>query len=80
MVLLGIALGMRLEGGRPPASVSVLVVGGLLALYVALLRLADLLGADFASAFPAGAFVWTGVVEAGAAAVLSGRRRRRSPR
>ncbi|MEA2295321.1 MAG: hypothetical protein QOE86_2960 [Solirubrobacteraceae bacterium] len=74
-VLLWLALRIRLEGGRPPASVSVLAVSGLLVLYVALLRLADLLGADFSgSTFPAGAFAWTGVVEAGAAAYVAARR------
>lgn len=74
-LLLGLVLGIRTGGGRPPASVSVLIVAGLLLLYVALLRLADLLGAEFSGAeFPAGAFLWTGVVEALAAAVLSLRR------
>jgi hypothetical protein len=75
VVLLGLAVGIRTDGGRPPSSVSVLVVGGLAALYVALLRLADVLGADFSgSDFPAGAFLWTGVVEALVAAVMSARR------
>jgi hypothetical protein len=72
--LLWLALQARLEGGRPPAYQSVLLVCGLLALYVALLRLADVLGADFQQGFPAGAFVWTGIAEAGAAAYVSARR------
>ncbi len=74
-LLLWLALGIRPGSGRPPASVSVLVVGGLLVLYVALLRLADLLGATFdGGTLPAGAFAWTGVVEAGAAAFVAARR------
>src|SRR4051794_9557745 len=74
-LLLGLAVGMPTDGGRPPSSISVLVVGGLLALYVALLRLADVLGAEFSgSGFPGGAFLWTGVVEAVAAAIISARR------
>jgi hypothetical protein len=75
LLLLGLALGMPTGGGRPPSSISVLVVGGLLALYVALLRLADVLGAEFSgSDFPGGAFLWTGVVEAVAAAIIAARR------
>ena len=67
--LLWLGLQARLEGGRPPAYQSVLVVCGLLALYVALLRLADVLGADFGGTdFPAGALAWTALVEAGVAA------------
>jgi hypothetical protein len=75
LLLLGVALGIRTGGGRPPAPVSILVVGGLLALWVGLLRLADVLGAEFAGAeIPAGAFLWTSVVEAVAAGVISARR------
>jgi hypothetical protein len=48
----------------------VLLVTGLLALYGALLRLADLLGADF-SPLPSGALTWTGLVVAGVAAWAS---------
>ena len=45
--ILGIGLQAPTEGGRPPAYQSVLLVTGLLMLYVALLRLADALGAEF---------------------------------
>ena len=48
-VVLGVGLQARAEEGRPPAYQSVLLVTGLLLLYGALLRLADLLGADFAA-------------------------------
>ena len=73
--LLWLGLQARLEGGRPPAYQSVLVVCGLLVLYVALLRLADVLGADFGGTdFPAGALAWTALVEAGVAAAASARR------
>jgi hypothetical protein len=75
-VLLWLALQARREGGAPPAHQSVLAVCGLLALYVALLRLADVLGADLGGArLPAGAFLWTSAVEAGVAAYVSVRRR-----
>src|SRR4051794_16965958 len=53
------ALGMQVrQEGRPYAFQSVLLVCGLLLLYPALLRLADVLGADFAD-LPTGALVWT---------------------
>ena len=63
------ALGLQApnEDGRPPAYQSVLLVTGLLLLYPALLRLADVLGADLAPGFPAGELTWTSVIEAGAA-------------
>ena len=44
-----------------------LLVCGLLLLEVALLELADVLGADFQGDFPAGAFVWTSLLLCGAA-------------
>jgi hypothetical protein len=73
--LLWLALQARLEGGRPPAAISVLLIAGLLALYAALLRLADLLGADFLGSEPPwGAFAWTGLLEAAAAAFVALRR------
>lgn len=73
--LLWLGLQARLEGGRPPAYQSVLVVCGLLASWLALLRLADVLGADFSGLdVPAGAFLWTGLVQAGIAAAASARR------
>ena len=48
------ALGLQApnEGGRPPAYQSVLLVTGLLLLYPALLRLADVPGADLTTASP----------------------------
>jgi hypothetical protein len=66
----GVTLGIGLqaaEPGRPRAYQSVLLVTGLLALYGALLRLADVLGADFGGDVPAGAFVWTSLLLAGVA-------------
>src|SRR5215208_206200 len=73
-VLLGLGLQAPNEGGRPPAYQSVLLVCGLLLSYVALLRLADALGADFSSG-AAGAFVWTGVVESVVAGWVAAYRR-----
>lgn len=64
-VLLWLALGTRPAGGPPEAHESVLLVCGLLALAVGLLRLADVLGADFSGdTAPSGAFTWTFAVEA----------------
>ena len=61
------ALGVQVvQQGRPYAFQSVLLVCGLLLLFPALLTLADVLGADF-DEFPAGAFVWTSLLYAGAA-------------
>src|SRR5918997_869116 len=73
-LVLGLGLQARTEGGRPPAYQSVLLVTGLLLLYGALLRLADVLGADFGE-FPAGAFVWTSLVLCGTALYAAFRRR-----
>ena len=56
----------RLEGGRPAAYQSVLLVCGLLLLEGALLELANLLGADFGG-LPTGALVWTSLLLCGAA-------------
>jgi hypothetical protein len=64
--ILGLGLQAQLEGGRPAAYQSVLLVCGLLLLDGALLELAHVLGADFAG-FPAGAFVWTSLVLCGTA-------------
>ena len=66
-LILGLGLQARLEGGRPAAYQSVLLVCGLLLLEGALLELANLLGAEFADDFPAGAFVWTSLLLCGAA-------------
>ena len=72
-LLLWLALQARLEGGRPPAYLSALIVCGLVLLYLALLRLARLLGADF-EFLPTGTIAWTAALEAAAAAVLAVRR------
>jgi hypothetical protein len=71
------ALGLQApnEDGRPPAYQSVLLVTGLLLLYAALLRLADVLGAELDDGFPAGELTWVSLVEAGAA-LYAGLRRR----
>lgn len=75
VLLLWLGLQGSLEEQDPPAWVSVLLVAGLLALYAALLRLADLLGDPFGGdSFPAGTFVWTGLVEAGVAGFACRRR------
>jgi hypothetical protein len=67
-LILGLGLQAPLEGGRPAAYQSVLLVSGLLLLEGALLELANLLGADFfGDEFPAGAVVWTSLVLCGAA-------------
>jgi hypothetical protein len=61
------ALGVQVrQQGRPYAFQSVLLVCGLLLLYPALIRLADVLGADL-DQFPAGAVTWTSLVLAGLA-------------
>ncbi len=66
-LILGLGLQARLEGGRPAAYQSVLLVSGLLLLEGALLELAHVLGADFQDDFPAGAFVWTSLLLCAAA-------------
>src|SRR5829696_995109 len=72
-LLLWLALQARLEGGHPPAYLSALIVCGLLLLYLALLRLARVLGADF-EFLPTGTIAWTAALEAAAAAVFAARR------
>jgi hypothetical protein len=74
---LTLALGLQApnEGGRPPAYQSVLLVTGLLLLYPALLRLADVLGAELTAGFPAGELTWVSLVEAGVALYAALRRR-----
>jgi hypothetical protein len=66
-LILGLGLQAQLEGGRPAAYQSVLLVSGLLVLAGTLLELSHLLGADFDDNFPAGAFVWTSLLLCGAA-------------
>jgi hypothetical protein len=82
VLVLGVAGGLVLwlgvqapnEDGRPPAYQSVLLVCGLLTLWAALLRLADLLGADYRTG-AAGALVWTGLIEAAVAGWVAAFRR-----
>jgi hypothetical protein len=64
-----LALGLQApsEEGRPPAYQSVLLVTGLVLLGPALLRLADVLGADLDGGLPAGALTWTALAFAAAA-------------
>jgi hypothetical protein len=71
------ALGLQApnEDGRPPAYQSVLLVTGLVLIYPALLRLADVLGAELTDGFPAGELTWVSLVEAGAALYAAIRRR-----
>ena len=61
-----LGIGARFQGGAPAASQSVLLVTGLLLLALALVRLADVLGAGD-EGYPSGAFVWTSVLLGGAA-------------
>jgi hypothetical protein len=74
---LTLALGLQApnEGGRPPAYQSVLLVTGLLLLYAALLRLADVLGAELTDGFPAGELTWVSLLAMGAALYAGVRRR-----
>jgi hypothetical protein len=75
-VILALGLQAPTEGGRPPAYQSVLLVIGVLLLFPALLRLADVLGADLSeSGFPAGEFTWTSTIVAGVALYAALRKR-----
>jgi hypothetical protein len=74
-LILGLGLQAQLEGGRPAAYQSVLLVCGLLLLGGALLELANLLGADvLGDDFPAGTFVWTSLVLCAVALLTAVRR------
>lgn len=73
-VIGGLGLQARLEDGPPAAYQSVLLVTGLVLLAVALVRLADVLGAG-GEGYPAGAFVWGALLFAGAALFAALRRR-----
>ncbi|HVL95743.1 MAG TPA: hypothetical protein VM266_07765 [Solirubrobacteraceae bacterium] len=73
-LLLWLGVQARLEGGRPPAYQSVLLVCGLLLLYGALLRFADLVDDDFGLEFPDGWLAVTGLVQASVAAWVAVRR------
>src|SRR5215208_436932 len=74
VLLLWLTLQAPLEGGHPPAYQSALAVCGLLALYLALLRAARVLGADFDTFLPTATIAWTAAVEAAAAALVAVRR------
>jgi hypothetical protein len=71
-----LALGLQApnEEGRPPAYQSVLLVTGLLLLLPALLRLADVLGAENPDDFPAGELTWTLALVTGVALYAAVRR------
>jgi hypothetical protein len=73
-VILALGLQAPNEEGRPPVYQSVLLVTGLLLLFPALLRLADVLGAENPDDFPAGELTWTLLVVAGAALYAAVRR------
>lgn len=73
-LLLGLGVQARLEGGAPAAYQSVLLVTGLMLLAVALVRLADVLGAGD-DGYPAGAFVWGSLAFGGVALFLGARLR-----
>ena len=73
-IILALGLQAPNEDGRPPAYQSVLLVTGLLLLLPALLRLADVLGAEDPDRLPAGELTWTLLVVAGAALYAAVRR------
>jgi hypothetical protein len=73
-VILALGLQAPNEEGRPPAYQSVLLVTGLILLEAALLRLADVLGAEDPGDFPAGELTWTLAVVAGVALFAALRR------
>jgi hypothetical protein len=84
LIILAVAAGMILalglqaptEGGKPPAYQSVLLVTGLVLLFPALIRLADVLGADLSEdGFPAGEFTWISTIVAGVALYAAQRKR-----
>lgn len=75
-VILALGLQAPTEGGKPPAYQSVLLVTGLLLLFPALIRLADVLGADLSeSGLPAGELTWVSTIEAGVALYAARRKR-----
>jgi hypothetical protein len=74
LAFLWLALQGRHEGGPPHSHVSVLIVCGLLATAGALLRLADVLGADLGDGVPSGTLTWTGAALALKAAYVARRR------
>ncbi len=69
---LGLGLQAERDGGAPAPPQSVLLVCGVLLLWAALLRLADVLGADFGD-LPAATLVWTSLIVAAAAAFAAWR-------
>lgn len=73
-VLLWLAVGAPLEGGRPPAYQSVLIVAGLVNLVPGLVHMAEALGAELELGFPAGTGVWIAAVVALISGLLAARR------
>jgi hypothetical protein len=73
-VILALGLQAPNEDGNPPAYQSVLLITGLLLLEPALLRLADVLGAENPDDFPAGELTWTLAVVAAVALYAAIRR------
>lgn len=73
-LLLWLSVGAPLEGGRPPAYQSALLVCGVVTLVPALLHLADLLGADFEGSLNAGTGTWVSLVVCVGVGALAARR------
>jgi hypothetical protein len=74
LTFLWLALQGRHEGGPPHSHVSVLIVCGLAATALALIRLADVLGADLDDGISSGTLTWTSLALAAKAAYISARR------
>src|SRR5688500_9984857 len=72
-LFLWLAVGSPLEGGRPPAYQSVLIVCGLANLVPGLVHLADVLGAEL-DGLKAGTGTWVSAVLAAVAGVIAARR------
>lgn len=73
-LMLWLAVGAPLEGGRPPAYQSALIVCGLLLLVPALAHLADVLGVNFQDDPTAGTGVWMSAVFTAVGGALAVRR------
>lgn len=73
-LVLWLAVQAPLDAGRPRAHESALIVSGLALLAIALVRFAEVLGAEFRDLL-GGPTIWTAALEAGAAAAIAARRR-----
>ena len=73
-LLLWLSVGNPLEGGRPPAYQSVLIVCGIVTLVPALLHLADVLGAELDGSPKPGTRTWVALVTCGVATLIAVRR------